>query len=105
METLKLSKAIEVNGELTTCIEYDLESLQGNVIENSMKSMQKDGYVPTVQELDPVLHAHIFAEAAGLDYLDIKRLPAKDYMKAVSKVRDFFLSDSEDSQLENTSEQ
>jgi hypothetical protein len=57
-----------------------------------------------VQELDPVLHAHIFAEAAGIDYEDVKRLGAKDYMKAVGLVRDFFLSDSEVSQQENISE-
>jgi hypothetical protein len=105
LKKIKLSKPIEIDGELKNVIEYDLESLTGNVVENAMKSLQKKGYVPTVQELDPVMHGHIFAEAAGLDYEDIKRLSAKDYLKAVSAVRDFFLEDSEDSQPESISEQ
>ncbi|HHW03413.1 MAG TPA: phage tail assembly protein [Thermoanaerobacterales bacterium] len=105
MPELKLSKPVEIDGEKKDVIIYDLENLQGNAIENAIKSMQKQGYVPTVQELDPILHAHIFAEAAGLDYLDIKKLSAKDYLKAVSAVRDFFLSESEDSPQENTSAQ
>jgi len=105
MSVLKLVRPIEIDGEKRECIEYDLEELSGNIIESAMKAMQKSGYVPTVQELDPILHAYIFAEAAGIDYEDVKRLKAKDYMKAVTLVRDFFLSDSEDSQQENTSEQ
>lgn len=104
MEKLKLSKPVNIDGEEKEVIEYNLEDLKGDVIENSMKNLQKTGYVPTVQELDPILHANIFAEAAGVDYLDVKRFSAKDYMKAVGLVRDFFLSDSEDSQQENTSE-
>jgi hypothetical protein len=102
---LKLSKPIDIDGELKSKIDYDLEELTGDAVENAMKSLQKKGYVPTVQELDPLLHGHIFAEAAGLDYEDIKRLSAKDYLKAVSAVRDFFLEDSEDSQPESISEQ
>lgn len=104
MAVLKLTKHVEIDGETKNSIEYDLESLRGDAIENAVKAMQKEGYVPTVQELDPVLHAHIFAEAAGIDYLDVKRFSAKDYLKAVSAVRDFFLNDSEDSLPENTSE-
>lgn len=105
MSVLKLSKPVLIDGEEKKEIPYDFEELNGGVIENAMKSMQKKSYVPTVQELDPVLQAHIFAEAAGIDYEDVKRLKAKDYMKATGLVRDFFLTDSEDSSQENTSEQ
>lgn len=105
MNSLKLSKAVDIDGISKTEIQYDFEDLTGGVIENAMKSMQKKGYVPTVQEVDPILHAHIFAEAAGIDYEDVKRFKAKDYMKAVGLARDFFLIDSEDSSQENTSEQ
>lgn len=104
MNILKLSKPVEINGEKKISLEYDLESLTGSAIETASKAMQKKGYVATVQELDPILHAHIFAEAAGVDYEDIKRLSAKDYLKAVGTVRDFFLEDSEDFLDGNTSE-
>lgn len=102
MSVLNLSKVVSVNGEEIKQITYDFEDLKGDSIENAVKSMQKQGYVSTVQELDPILHAHIFAEASGLDYLDIKSLSAKDYLKCVSAVRDFLLTDSEDSQQETT---
>lgn len=105
MDKLKLSKKIEINGELKTEIEYDLENLTGDAIENTVKSLQKSGYVPAVQEIDTMMQAYLFAEAAGLDYMDIKRLSAKDFLRATGKVRDFFLSDVEDSPQENTSEQ
>lgn len=100
-----LSKPVLIDGEEKKELEYDFEELKGDVIENSIKNLQKSGYIPTVQELDPILHANIFAEACGIDYLDVKRFSAKDYMKAVSLVRDFFLSDSEESSQENSSEQ
>ncbi|KMT23009.1 hypothetical protein [Clostridium cylindrosporum] len=104
MSVLKLSKVVSINGEEVKEIDYDFDDLKGDSIENAVKAMQKQGYVSTVQELDPILHAHIFAEASGLDYLDIKSLPAKDYLKCVSAVRDFLLTDSEVSQQENISE-
>ncbi|MHC1683684.1 MAG: phage tail assembly protein [Clostridiaceae bacterium] len=104
MNKLKLNKPVDIDGVSKTQIDYDLEDLSGRVIENAMKAMQKDGYVPTVQEVDPILHAHIFAEAAGIDYEDVKRFNVKDFQKAVGIVRDFFLSSSEDSSQENISE-
>ncbi len=103
MSVLKLVKPIEIDGETKDEVNYDLENLTGDSIENAIKRMQKQGYVPTVQELDPILHAHIFAEAAGIDYLDVRRFSAKDYLNAVSAVRDFFLSDSAASPQETTS--
>lgn len=105
MAELKLVKPIEIDGVTKSVIEYDLDNLKGDAIENAVKRMQKDGYVPMVQEFDAVLHAHIFAEAAGIDYTDVRRFSAKDYFKAVSAVRDFFLNDSAASPQESTSGQ
>lgn len=105
MAELKLTKPVDINGEKKKVIKYDLENLRGDSLENAIKELQKAGYVPTVQETDPLLHAHIFAEAAGIDYTDVRRLSLKDYMKATGVVRDFFFEDSEDSPQENTSEQ
>ncbi|KNF08556.1 hypothetical protein CLPU_6c00420 [Gottschalkia purinilytica] len=101
MQELKLSKAININGEKTNSIQYDLDNLTGESIENAVKEMAKIGYVSTVQEVDSILHAHIFAEASGLDYQDMKRLGAKDYIKATGIIRNFFLEDVEDSHQDN----
>lgn len=104
MSKLILSKPIEIDGELKKEIEYDLDSLTGSVIENAIKDLQKNNYVPTVQETDQLLHANIFAQAAGLDHMDIKRLSIKDYIKVTGIVRDFFISDLVVSQQENICE-
>lgn len=101
MNKLVLSKEVEINGEKVNEIEYDFENLTGEAIENAMKTMQKTGYIPAVQEVDPILHAHIFADAAGLDYLDIKKLPMKDYLKVSGEVRNFFFADLVASQQQN----
>lgn len=102
MSKLLLSKEVQINGENIKEIEYNLEDLTGEAIENAIKTMQKTGYVPTVQELDSIMHAYIFADAANLDYLDIRRLPMKDYLKATSEVRNFFFADLVDSQQVNS---
>lgn len=102
MSKLVLSKEYELNGAMVKEIEYNLDNLTGDTIENAFKTMQKVGYVPTVQELDAILHAHIFAEAANIDYLDIKRLPMKDYLKATGEVRNFFFADLVASQQQSS---
>lgn len=101
MSILKLSKETDINGEKVKEIEYNFEDLRGDAVETAVKALQKEGYVPTVQEVDPLLQTHLFAQAAGLDYTDIKRLSAKDFLKAGGKVRDFFLEESEDLQQKN----
>ncbi|MBO0555671.1 phage tail assembly protein [Clostridium botulinum] len=105
MSKLQLSKEVEINGELTKEIEYDFEDLNGDVMEVAIKELQKSGYVPSVQETDVLLHAHIFAQASQLDYSDVKRLGIRDYMKATSLVRNFFFEGLADLQEENSSEQ
>jgi hypothetical protein len=90
MEKLKLRKPIEIDGKTVNEIEYDFESVTGSDIEKVCKSLVPEGYVVLAQETDPVLHAHIFAEAAGIDYKDMLRFSGKDYTKATNLVRDFF---------------
>ncbi|WP_058953160.1 hypothetical protein [Clostridium tyrobutyricum] len=105
MSTLKLFKPAQIDGEEKTEIQYDFDELKGDSVENAIKELQKKGYVPAVQEVDTLLYVNLFAQAANLDYEDIKRFNAKDFMKAASVTRDFFLAGSVDSQVQNTLEQ
>lgn len=90
MDTLKLKKAVEIDGKMITEIEYDLDSVTGKDIEAITKELQRDQYVVLAQETDPILHAHIFAISAGIAYSDMKLLGGKDYSLATMRVRDFF---------------
>ena len=93
MATLELKKTAKINGEDVTKIEYDLDNLTGEDIANAIKMLAKNNIIVTLTETDSNYHAAIFAIAAGVDYLDIKRLGAKDYVKACNTVRDFFLEE------------
>lgn len=88
---LKLKKPVEINGELTKEIPYDLESLTGNDISDAIKMLASRGIMVTLTETDSNYHAAIFAISTGLDFSDIQNLSAKDYQKACNIVRDFFL--------------
>jgi hypothetical protein len=93
MAELKLKKPIMVDGEEKSVIEYDLESLTGADIQQATKELSKAGIMVTTVELDSNYHAAIFAKAAGLMFEDLNRFSAKDYTKATTLVRDFFLTD------------
>ena len=93
MAELKLKKPIKIDGEEKTVIEYDLEELTGADIQQATKELNKVGIMVTTVELDSNYHAAIFAKAAGLMFEDMNRLSAKDYTKATTLVRDFFLAD------------
>lgn len=93
MATLELKKPAKINGEEVTKIEYDLDALTGEDVADAIKMLAKNGVIVTMTETDSNYHAAIFAIAAGVDYLDIKRLGAKDYFKACNTVRDFFLEE------------
>ena len=93
METLKLKKPIMIDGEERTEIEYDLEALTGEDIQQATKELNKAGVMVTTIELDSNYHAALFAKSAGLMYQDMNRLSARDYAKATTLVRDFFLAD------------
>lgn len=90
-KTFTLKKPVEINGEMTSEIPYDLESLTGNDISEAIKMLAKYGIVVVMTETDQNYHAAIFAISAGLDFADIQKLSAKDYNKACNIVRDFFL--------------
>lgn len=98
MEILKLRKPIMIDGEQVSEISYDLEGLTGNDIDMAIKNMKQKGQMVTTVELDPTYHAAVFAQAAGLALEDVQRMSAKDYNKAMTLVRDFFLDNSEESQ-------
>lgn len=91
MAKLELKKPFELDGETVEAIEYDLESLTGNDIEKAISDLGKKGIVITLVETDQRYHAMLFAAAAGMAYEDVCRLPMKDFTKATTAVRDFFL--------------
>lgn len=90
-KTLVLKKPVEINGELTKEIHYDLESLTGNDISDAIKMLAKQNIVVVMSETDQNFHSAIFAIASGLDFADVKNLSAKDFNKACNLVRNFFL--------------
>ncbi|AIY80092.1 UNVERIFIED_ORG: hypothetical protein B2H98_08885 [Clostridium botulinum] len=90
--TLKLRKAILIDGKNVTEINYDFDKLTGENIENVFKESTRSGYMVSASyELDPVIGGRMFAEASDLDFLDIKRLGVSDYSKVASIARDFFI--------------
>ena len=91
MAELKLRAPFELNGEKVEAIPYDLESLTGNDIERAITELGKNGVVVAMVETDQRYHAMLFSIAAGISYEDVKRLPVRDYQKATTLVRDFFL--------------
>lgn len=84
-----------IDGEERTEIEYDLEALTGEDIQKATKELSNAGIMVTTIELDSNYHAALFAKASGLMFADLNRFSAKDYTKAVTVVRNFFLADME----------
>lgn len=93
MAIYKLSKPTMINGEEMTEISYDIEGLTGNDVAQAIKDLAKQSIVVTLTETDQNYHAALFAIASGLDYMDIRNLPLKDFMKVCNIVRDFFLEE------------
>lgn len=91
--TLVLKKPVEINGEMTKEIPYDLDALTGQDIADTIKMLARNSVVVVMTETDQNYHAGIFATASGLDYSDMLKLNAKDYNKACNIVRDFFLEE------------
>jgi len=96
MSTFKLSKAAHINGQEVTEIEYDLERLTTDDIDNANLELKKLGQQVAVQELDQKLLSILFAYSAGLGPNDLKVLNAKDYIKVSGIVRNFLLDVSEE---------
>lgn len=93
MDILKLKKPIKIDGEEKAEIEYDFEELTGNDVENVVRELQNSGIMITTLEFDTTYHAAIFAKAAGIAYEDVRRFYAKDFTKAATLARNFFLAD------------
>ena len=93
MSTLKLTTPFDLDGEKVESIDYDLDSLKGNDIEKAITDLGKKGIVVAMVETDQRYHAMLFAIAAGMSYEDVCRLSIKDFHKATTVVRDFFLSE------------
>lgn len=99
---LQLKKPVLIDGEERTEIPYDFDNLTGRDVDQVFKSLTKRGYVLTgPYEVDPVVGAAMFAQAAGLDYTDLERFSAKDYAKAGTLGRNFFIIDLNGNQTEN----
>ncbi len=103
MEVLKLKKPVMINGENKTEITYDLDSLTGADIELVYNQLKKKGITVGAVEIDTSYHMAIFAQAAGIDYEDVKRMNAKDCKNAVVAVRNFFIGDLEELSDETSS--
>ena len=101
---LKLRKPIFIDGKEVSEIPYDFEELTGKDVDDAFKAARKNGYMITgAYEMDPIIGGYMFAQAAGIDYLDLERLSAKDFAKAGSLGRDFFIADLGGDQAEDTS--
>ena len=89
---LKLSKPVTIKGVEVKEIPYDFESLSGNSIEKVFNEATKSKYVVSSSyELDPIIGARMFAEAANIEYSDVQKFELYDYAKAASCARDFFM--------------
>lgn len=77
-------------------IEYDFDNLGVDAVDQAVKTLRKGGHIIGMQETDMDLHALLFAKSSGLDITELKRMSAKDYLRAGRLVRDFFFLDSED---------
>ena len=93
MAELKLKTPVDIDGEKVESISYDLDRLTGDDIERAITELGKKGVVVAMVETDQRYHAMLFSIAAGIAYEDVKRLSSKDFVKATTAVRDFFLED------------
>lgn len=103
---LKLKKTVLIDGEEVKEVKYDFESLTGKHVDAAFKEARKNGYMITgAYEMDPIIGGYMFAQAAGIDYSDLERFSAKDFAKAGSLGRDFFIVDLDGNQAEDISRQ
>ncbi|WP_243156125.1 hypothetical protein [Clostridium sp. C2-6-12] len=89
---IKLGKAINIEGVEITEVQYDFDKLSGNAIEKVFKEAMQDKYfVTSSYELDPIIAARMFAEAANIKYEHVKEFELYDYVKAAACARNFFM--------------
>ncbi|WP_051539960.1 hypothetical protein [Clostridium ihumii] len=94
---LKLRKPVMIDGEEKKEINYDFENLTGQDVDNAFAAARKNGYmINGPYEMDPILGGYLFCEAANIDYSDLKRFSARDFKKAGTLGRNFFITDLAD---------
>lgn len=108
MNTLKLTKPVDINGEPVKELPYDFENLTARDKAEATKAFKKSGNMVMVQELDSDYHLYIFAVAVkkadpSIEIEDVLRISFKDAVAAESLVRGFFFISSEALSLMNTS--
>ncbi len=101
---LKLKKPIKIDGKLVEEIYYDYEDITGEQIDKILRICEREatenGGTIVVFQLDSSVQARTFAEAAGIDIADMKRMGSFDYLKALTASRVFFTTGSNGSQNE-----
>jgi hypothetical protein len=101
-DVLILKKPVLIDNAEVKKIKYDFESLSGSSIEKVFNEATKSKHVVSSSyELDPIIGARMFAEAAGILYSDVQKLELYDYARAASCARDFFMSSLGGFQEEN----
>lgn len=99
---LILNRPLVIKGVEVKAIQYNFDKLSGNSIEKVFNESTKSKYiVSSSYELDPIIGARMFAEAADIVYEDIQKMELYDYTKAASCARDFFMQGLVGDQEEN----
>ena len=71
-----------------------------SILREAEKEAMMSDYAIVAFQANSAVQARTFAEASGLALMDVKRLGANDYMKALTLARNFFIQGSSGSQTE-----
>lgn len=95
----KLTKSVDIDGEKKETLDYDFDNLTGKDINDMFGELAKSKHAMVgPYEMDPVVCAAAFAKAAQIDFMDLTRFSAKDYVRASNLGRNFFISGSNGTQ-------
>ena len=90
MATLKLTKPLEYEGKKYEQLEYDLEMMTGDDLLLAEAQINAAGAIVPIVDLSKAYNAAVFARAAKIDYAMMRKLSAKDFMRATAVVMAFF---------------
>ncbi|MBP1926846.1 hypothetical protein J2Z76_002716 [Sedimentibacter acidaminivorans] len=93
MAAVKLNNPVKIDGKEITELEYNLDDLKADSIQNAIKDFAREEYMPTSVEHDIYMHAHLFSQASNVDYQDVKRMGLKDFVKVTNLVKSFLLEE------------
>lgn len=93
MGKIILSQPIKIDGKDVSELSYNFDDLKADSIQNAIKDFAKEEYMPTSVEYDIYMHAHLFSQAADIDYQDVKRMGIKDFVKVTNLVKSFLLTE------------